>query len=95
MLYPVELQARVRSRGEGRDGRIRTDDFCLPKAALYRAELRPAVEVCNRPWGTGWAAAEGLLAPRASFASSVQGVAPHDGQKIASARADGVNGPQR
>lgn len=25
----------------GRGGRIRTDDFCLPKAALYRAELRP------------------------------------------------------
>lgn len=27
--------------GDGRDGQIRTDDFLLPKQALYQAELRP------------------------------------------------------
>src|SRR5690606_36985736 len=45
MLYPVELLARgaaCEGHAPGRGGRIRTDDFCLPKAALYRAELRPA-----------------------------------------------------
>src|SRR5689334_22544142 len=28
-------------RAYGRDGQIRTDDFLLPKQALYQAELRP------------------------------------------------------
>ena len=27
---------------DGRGGQIRTDDFLLPKQALYQAELRPA-----------------------------------------------------
>ena len=31
----------------GRDGRIRTDDFCVPNAALYQAELHP-VRLHNR-----------------------------------------------
>jgi hypothetical protein len=30
-----------------RGGRIRTDDFLLPKQALYRTELRPADLCCN------------------------------------------------
>lgn len=33
-------ETKVKSRG----GRIRTDDFLLPKQALYQAELRPATE---------------------------------------------------
>ena len=33
--------------GNGRDGQIRTDDFLLPKQALYQAELRP-VSHCER-----------------------------------------------
>ena len=30
----------------GRGGQIRTDDFLLPKQALYQAELRPVID-----WG--------------------------------------------
>lgn len=44
----METSATTRDRG----GRIRTDDFLLPKQALYRAELRPATGV-NGKRGTG------------------------------------------
>src|SRR5581483_9630472 len=32
---------------QSRDGRMRTDGFRLPKAALYQAELRPAARECR------------------------------------------------
>ena len=32
------------SQADGRGGQIRTDDFLLPKQALYQAELRPVRE---------------------------------------------------
>ena len=42
MLYPVELQAHVRSLTPAGRGRgIRTPDIQLPKLALYQTELYP------------------------------------------------------
>ena len=46
--------------GGGRGGQIRTDDFLLPKQALYQAELRP---VC------GWAGTMGHGRAKARFSS--------------------------
>ena len=37
-MHPSRLSTLDYHRG----GRIRTDDFLLPKQALYRTELRPA-----------------------------------------------------
>jgi len=36
------FQSRNVLKMSGRGGQIRTDDFLLPKQALYQAELRPA-----------------------------------------------------
>ena len=33
----------------GRGGQIRTDDFLLPKQALYQAELRPVADTRGAP----------------------------------------------
>ncbi len=41
-----------RKEFRNRGGRIRTDDFLLPKQALYRTELRP-VMLSHRYFATG------------------------------------------
>ena len=41
---PVWLHSQTLETKNGRGGRIRTDDFLLPKQALYRTELRPVPE---------------------------------------------------
>lgn len=45
-LFPASFLSRhepnFRNKESGRGGQIRTDDFLLPKQALYQAELRPA-----------------------------------------------------
>ena len=39
--FPLGFQSRNVLKMSGRGGQIRTDDFLLPKQALYQAELRP------------------------------------------------------
>ena len=45
---------------DGRGGQIRTDDFLLPKQALYQAELRPAT---GRTLGESLTGIKKLLSP--------------------------------
>ena len=42
-LFPLTSPSRNSLTMNGRDGQIRTDDFLLPKQALYQAELRPVM----------------------------------------------------
>ena len=51
-VFPLVLKLRLDTRRNGlaiwvslqnRGGQIRTDDFLLPKQALYQAELRPVM----------------------------------------------------